>query len=89
MLELRRVRGLGALVLSLSTVVGAQAPEDAEAILTGQHDVENDQVEASGLAGTIHRAAIFRDRDPVPPLLEELHHHGADLAIVLHDQDVL
>ncbi len=67
---------------------GAQLPAQRETVLALQHDVENDEIDLGAGQGLHHRAAVRGDRDAVAVLREEVRQQGADLAVVIDDQEV-
>jgi hypothetical protein len=64
------------------------SPAKREAVLSGQHDVENDEIDLGAGQDLHHRAAIGGDRDAIAVLHEKVRQQGADLAVVVDDQEV-
>ena len=60
----------------------------AQAVLSGQHQVEHDQVDLSVPQQPVHRLRVPRAVDAVTVLPEITPGEVADLAVVVDDQDV-
>jgi len=69
-------------------VAAAQFAAQREAIIARHHDVEDDDVETTGLQRLEHLLAVAGLRHPHRMLGQEARQHGADLAIVIDDQDM-
>src|SRR6185312_10365624 len=66
----------------------AQAAAQAQSVLSRQHDVEHDEIDAAGLDSVVHRAAIDRVRHPAVVIAQIARDQPADVAVVFDDEDV-
>ena len=66
--------------------LGAQLAADFEAALAGQHQVEDDEIDARRFQHVVHRGRIARREDPVTVLRQKARDQIANLAIVVDDE---
>ena len=67
---------------------GPQAAAQAEAVLAGQHQVEDHEIDAGVVEGLVHGGPVARHGDAARIGPEIPRHEGADLAVVLDHEDV-
>ena len=65
----------------------ADLAAELEAVLAGEHDVEDDEVDVVPRERHVHLAPVADALDGIAVLLEEMRDEIADLAIVVDDQD--
>ena len=69
-------------------VAGAQAATDRQAVLTGQHEIENEQVKGVTRQCFVHRLGVFRDANGKALLAEVALQEIAQSFVVVDDEDL-
>ena len=70
-------------------LAGAQFTAQQQTVVTGHHDVQHDQVHRGGFEEGAHLPAIGDHGGAQAVLLEVVAHQLSDLAVIVHDQDVI
>ena len=68
---------------------GAQVAAEREAVVAGQHQVENDEVDRAVVQRLAHASAVGCGGDAIAVLLQVLGDQLAQVAVVVDDQDVI